>query len=265
MENNNKIKISDITPDLTLSLIAALDDKKVDLPINYAKLSEDEAEEVKSKYGIDALPLEPIVRHIEEKILEISFKGHTSKLQLIVVTTEEVFHWKAVKIFRVKLASGRNINMLTSDVLYGEKFNRRRGVRINIDKMMKIEQGGEEYQVIVRDLSYCGVGFYEPLGSKVQKGMPFLLHLSESSDDGDRLVCKLTGKILHQREHEAGGLISGCVLSSQHASFLQRYIAIKQMEEISGRKQDMAAIQHTATGENWKSAVASQLNKTIME
>lgn len=256
-ENSRELKISEIQKDYTLSLVATLDNKKVDLPLEYANLSSEEAEEVARKFGPECIPLESIMKKWEEKILEVSFKGHTSKLEFIVVTTEEVYHWTTVKIFKVKLDSGRAINILSSDLPFGVKFNRRRGVRITLDKVMTIEQGDDSYIVIVRDLSYCGVGFFEPVSGKVQKGMPFILHLTESTDNGDKLVCKLTGKILHQREEE-GGLVSGCVLSAQHASFLQRYIAIKQMEQISGRKQDYR-VEHTASGDDWKNQVVSQL------
>lgn len=258
-ENKKELKLSEIEKDYTMSIVATLEGKKVDLPIQYANLSEEESEEVATKYGPEAIPLDPIVRKWEEKIFEVSFKGHTSKLELIVVTTEDVFHWSSLKIFKVKLTDGRSINILTSNLACGVRFNRRRGVRITLDKMMTIEQGDQSFLVIVRDLSYCGVGFFEPGSAKVQRGMPFTLKLTESSDDGDKLVCKLTGKILHQREEE-GGIVSGCVLSSQHAAFLQRYIAIKQMEQISGRKQDYR-VEHNATGDDWKNKVVNQLNR----
>ena len=206
-ENKKELKISEIQKDFKLSIVAGINTKKVELPVDYAILSEDEQNEVQTKYGLEALPLDPIMKQLEEKILEISFADHSSNLELVVVTTEDVFYWPSVKIFRIKLSSGRKINILTSDLACGKKFNRRRGIRIDLDKLMTIEQAGESVPVIVKDLSYCGVGFFEPGTGRVQRGMPFILHLTESGKDGDDVVCKLTGKILHQRE-EAGGIVS---------------------------------------------------------
>ncbi|NEX00944.1 hypothetical protein SAMN04487829_0526 [Pseudobutyrivibrio sp. NOR37] len=250
--------LSNIKKDYTLSIVAKLKGKKVDLPLEYAELTDEEYEELTEKYGQEILPLEPIVSQWEKKLLEISFKGHESVLELFVVTNEEVFQWVAVKVFRINLSTGRYINMITSSLLYGKKYNRRRGVRINIDKVMNLEQEGETFHVIVKDLSYCGVGFFELGEGMVKKGVPFILHLTEPGENGEeKLVCKLVGKILNQR-NDSGGIFSGCILSTKHAAFLQRYIAMKQLEQISGRKQDFG-ITHNVIGENWKRDRAERL------
>ena len=252
--------LSNIKKDYTLSIVATLKGKKLDLPLEYAELTDEEYNELTEKYGKEILPLEPIVRQWEEKLLEISFKGHESVLELFVVTNEEVFQWTAVKVFRINLSTGRYINMIISDLICGKKYNRRRGVRINIDKVMNLMQEGENFHVIVKDLSYCGVGFFELGEGMVKKGVPFILHLTETGEDGeDKLVGKLVGKILHQRK-DAGGVFSGCILSTKHAAFLQRYIAMKQMEQISGRKQNFS-ISHNASGEDWKSEIVDRLNE----
>lgn len=261
MRKNNfkEFLLSNIKKEYTLSIVARLKGKKIDLPLEYAELTDEEYEELTEKYGKEFLPLEPIVRQWEEKLLEISFKGHESVLELFVVTDEEVFQWVAVKVFRINLSTGRYINMITSSLKMGKKYNRRRGVRINIDTVMNLEQEGETFHVIVKDLSYCGVGFFELGEGMVKKGVPFILHLTEPGEDGEeKLVCKLVGKVLHQR-NDAGGIFSGCILSTKHAAFLQKYVAMKQMEQISGKKRDFGISYHVIS-EDWKRERAERLN-----
>lgn len=264
-KNTHKITIADITKDYTLSIIATLDSKTIEMPAEYAKLSSEEVSEIEKRFGPDIIPLENIMTKIQEKMLEVSFKGHVSTLDLVAVSEEGVFKWAHAKVYRVKLATGKEINLLTSKQRFGEKFNRRRGVRIDLDKAMKIEQQDQTYTVVVRDLSYCGVSFVEPNGTQVQKGMPFTLHLSENSEDGEKLIGAFTGKILNQRTLDSGAVVSGCILSASHASFLQRYIATKQMEEISGKRKKDAGIKKTVTGEDWQLKLADALEASLDE
>lgn len=264
-KNTHEITIADITKDYTLSIIATLDSKTIEMPAEYAKLSSEEVSEIEKRFGPDIIPLENIMTKIQEKMLEVSFKGHVSTLDLVAVSEEGVFKWAHAKVYRVKLATGKEINLLTSKQRFGEKFNRRRGVRIDLDKAMKIEQQDQTYTVVVRDLSYCGVSFVEPNGAQVQKGMPFTLHLSENSEDGEKLIGAFTGKILNQRTLDSGAVVSGCILSASHASFLQRYIATKQMEEISGKRKKDAGIKKTATGEDWQLKLADALEASLDE
>ena len=264
-KNSNDITIADINKDYTLSIIATLDSKTIEMPVEYARLTVEEVAEVDKRFGQDIVPLENIMTKIQEKMLEVSFKGHVSTLDLVAVSEEGVFKWAHAKVYRVKLASGKEINLITSKQRFGEKFNRRRGVRIDLDKAMKLEQQGQTYTVVVRDLSYCGVSFVEPNGAQVQKGMPFTLHLSENSDDGEKLIGAFTGKILNQRTLDSGAVVSGCILSASHASFLQRYIAAKQMEQISGKRKKAAGIKKTVTGEDWQRKLADALEASLDE
>ncbi len=267
MENKklNEITISDITKDYTLSIVATLESKTIEMPAEYARLTMEETSEIKKRFGEDILPLENIMTKIQEKMLEVSFKGHVSVLDLIAISEDGVFKWAHVNVYRVKLATGKEINLLTSKQRFGEKFNRRRGVRIDLDKAMKIEQQGQTYTVVVRDLSYCGVSFVEPNGSQVQKNVPFSLYLTEDSDEGEKMVGTFTGKILNQRTMDSGAVVSGCILSASHASYLQRYIAIKQMEKLSGTRKGHAGVKKTATGEDWQRKLAGALEASLDE
>lgn len=259
----DELQIQDITEDYTLSIVATLDSKNVELPAEYAHLAKEELEEIWGKYGKNVLPLENIVTSLHEKMLQVSFSGHISKLDLIAISTDGVFRWGNVKIYKIKLSTGKDINLLASKQLIGERFNRRRGVRVDLDKAMKIEQQGEVYTVVVRDLSYCGLSFVEPNGAHVQKGMPFVLNLVETAENGDKEIGKITGKILNQRELEDGAVISGCIISANHATMLQRYIAIKQIEQISGKRNSGTGIKKTATGEDWEMKLAAAFEASI--
>lgn len=264
-KNQKELTISDINKEYTLSLIASLESRNIEMPAEYARLNVDEYAEITGKYGSNVVPLDNILAKRDEKMLEVSFKSHISKVELIAVSTEGVYRWSDVKIYRVKLSSGRDINLLVSKQKYGEKFNRRRGVRIDLDKAMKIDQQGQTFTVIVRDLSYCGVSFVEPSGSQIQTGMPFILHLSENSEKGEKELAELTGKILNQRTLDSGAVVSGCILSASHAAYLQRYIAVKQMEQITGKRNKGPGIQKTMTGDDWQIKLADALEASLDE
>ncbi len=254
-----KLTIQEINKETTLSVIASLEDKKLELPVEYAHITDNELVEIRAKYGENIIPIEDVVQEWKRKLFKVSFNGHLSKLDLMAINTEGVFLWEKVKIYKVVLSSGRMVNLIKSDRVEGEKFNRRRGVRIALDKSMDIQQDGEIFRVVVRDLSYCGVGFIEYTEtSNIKVGEPFELFLVEDSKDGENLVGKFYGKVINQRELPAGGIFNGCILSSQHSTFLQRYIAMKQLEQISGKKMS-PTIQRNATGDNWKGIIVESL------
>ncbi len=263
-EKTVKLTITEINKDTTLSVLATLDGKKLELPVEYAKITGEELAELQESYGKLVIPLEDVVKRWQEKLFQVSFKGHLSKLELIAINADGVFVWDNVKIYKVKLSTGTSVNLLKAKMVEGKKFNRRRGVRIALDKRMDIQQGGKIIKVVVRDLSYCGLGFIEPTESKIKVGEPFILFLVEDTDEGDKLIGKFKGKVINQRELPAGGIFSGCVISSEHSTFLQRYIAMKQMEQISGRKM-ASAVQHNISGKNWKNKIVNSLVESLDE
>ncbi|QFJ55455.1 PilZ domain-containing protein [Pseudobutyrivibrio xylanivorans] len=262
--DKNILTINKIDSQVTLSIIAILDNKKMELPVDYVSISDAELANFKSIYGSFIVPVGDVVKEWEEQLFKVSFKGHLSKLELIAVTDEGVYRWGDVKIFKVRLQSGKNIQLLKAMCNDGQKFNRRRGVRVDLDRRMNIEMDGQYYNVLIRDMSYCGVGFVNPESLNISKGQPFFLHLTDFDSKGEpvelaRLVCK----VVNTREKN-GVTTSGCIISSNHAQFLQRYIAKKQMEEISG-KREFVGYQKNVEGENWQKTVAAALEKKFEE
>ena len=266
MDDNKekKLKVTDINSKVTLSVIATLDNKKVELPVDYAKLTAAEAVEVKANYGDMVIPLEDIVKQWQEQVLQVSFKGHLSLLELVAVDNEGVYLWDKVQIYKVKLSTGKRLNLLQVNTVEGERYNRRRGVRIAVDKNMEIQQDGELYSVRVRDLSYCGVGFIEPDVSHLKIGVPFILFLSEDSETGEKQLGRFVGKVINQRELPNGGVFDGCIISSQHSAFLQRYIARKQIEQIKGRTAS-GTVKRNVTGADWKNKIVDSLVESMNE
>lgn len=261
-KNVKGLKITEITEKATISVMASFGNKKLELPTEYAFLNELEMKEVVAKYGEKILPLENVLQVWQEKLREVSFKGTVSKLDLIAVTSAGVYKWDNVKIYKYDFRSGRHIHVAVPITSEGIKYNRRRGVRINVDKIMDVEQGANMYSVIVRDISYCGVAFVEPLGAQLNPDERFVLHFTESTDKGDRLVALLTGKINNRKDYDKGGVLNGCVLSPDHASFMQKYIATKQIEAIRGKKKP-AALSKTKTGDYWKEELGDEFKKRI--
>ncbi|SEK58792.1 hypothetical protein SAMN02910377_01250 [Pseudobutyrivibrio ruminis] len=256
-----KIHISEVTEKARISVQATLENKKLELPTEYAVLNEKEQEEFTTKFGNKGIPIENIIQMWQNSVREVDFTGSVSKLDLIVVNDQGVFQWENIKIYKFTFSSGRAIHVVLPTLEEGYKYNRRRGVRINIDKVMDVEQDDIMYSVIVRDLSYCGVGFVEPLGSQIDPNREFILHLLEDTDDGEREVGKFFGRIINQKEDENGGVFSGCTISSDHAAFLQRYIATKQIEAIRG-KSNQSGIKRIKTGEFWKEDIAEEISKS---
>ncbi len=253
-----KLNISEVTPEATISVIATLDKKKIELPTKYALLTEDEEKELNDKYGDKYLALENILKMWQDKLKEVNFTGSISKLSLIAITKEGIFHWDDIKIYKYTFKSGKNIHLVLSMNPVGEKYNRRRGIRINLDKIMSIEQDGEVHTVIVRDLSYCGVAFEEPSGSKIDPSKAFVLKLIDTTPEGEEyLVARLTGRINNQKEKEDGGVVSGCILAADHASELQRYIATKQIDMIRGKRIGKV-VTKIEEGENWKNKIINK-------
>ncbi|WP_028243906.1 PilZ domain-containing protein [Pseudobutyrivibrio ruminis] len=252
-----KINISDITREATLSVVGYLDNKKMELPTEYAILSEEEYAELEDKFT-NFLPLENILKMWQEKLQEVSFKGIVSKIDLIAILPQGVFHWEDVKIFKYLLKSGKSIHVVTVHNPIGEKYNRRRGIRIAIDRVMSIVQGENAYQVLVKDLSYCGVAIEEVNTTRLDANKAFVLMLTDKKADGeDYLVAKLTGRINNQKEKEDGTVVSGCILSADHAAELQRYIANKQIELIRGQRLGKE-LKKNVTGDNWQKKIIEQ-------
>lgn len=255
-----KLNISDVTSEANISIIGVLDNKKMELPTEYANLTEAEIQELDEKFS-DYLALETILKQWQEKLQEVSFKGTVSKIDLIVINSDGVYHWENVKIIRYVLQSGKSIHIATVRNPEGERYNRRRGIRININKKMKVIQDDKVYPVIVKDLSYCGVAIEELNGSEIDKDKAFVLMLTDTDADGvEFLVAKLTGRVNNQKETGNGSVVSGCILAADHASDLQRYIANKQIAEIRGMNVGKK-IKKNVVGDNWKKEIAIQLDK----
>ena len=262
MDEIKKMTIADIIPSDTLTVLATLGKKKVELPVEYAVLSEAEKTALDEKYGSRVVPLENILTRLQEKVVEISFKGNISKLELLVVNSNGVFHWDNVKVYKTKTSEGKDIHIIFSSREEGEKYNRRRGVRIPLDERMEIEQDGDKFPVVVRDISYCGMSFIEPDGKEVEPGTIFTLYLTEKDEEGEKLIGTFDAKILNKRTIKTGQVICGCVISAEYAAMLQKFVIIKQMEKVRGRK-SQKIITKVKTGEYWKDDLAEELNESI--
>lgn len=234
--NSDKLLINRVTKEFTLSVIALVEKQEIELPVEYANISDVEKEEIRSRFGSDVIPLENVIKVWEERLLAASFKGKLTSLKLIAVNTESVFGWENVKIYKTKLSNGKVINILRSANVVGRKINRRKGVRIAMNRTMLLQQDGKFHNIVVKDLSYCGMGFVQQGICTVKSGEPFTLFLTENKADGEKVVGKFIGKVVNTRELEDGYTFCGCILSSEHAVFLQRFIARKQMEELRGRR-----------------------------
>ncbi len=264
MGKEEKINISNITPDDNICVTALMDNKKLELPVQYANLSEEQSQLIHRIYGDKILPLELIVKEVNGEAHTVSFDSKNSILQFVVVNKQGVFKWDNIKVKKHSFQDGKSIHIITAVNPEGKKHNRRRGVRVSIDTRMTIEQNDVKYIVLVRDISYCGFSFINLSPDEFDPNMPFLLHLTERDGDKSFLVGKFVGKVLRQQEQENSPTIYGCMLSGKHAGKLQKYVALKQVEFLSGKKQ-YAEIRKTSTSEDWKAEVAEALSESDTE
>ncbi len=260
-QKNKNIDITAITPDDNISVTALMDNKKVELGADYANISEEEKNDLVKRYGKNILPLALITKEVNGEQLTVSFSGQNSILQIVVVNKSGVFKWEHIKVKKHTFPDGRDIHVVVCLVPEGVKFNRRRGVRVSIDTRMEIEQEDNKYIVLVRDISYCGFSFINLTPGDFDTSKPFLLHLIERDGDRSYTVGKFTGKVLREQEQENAPTIYGCILSEKYASKLQKYVAMKQMEFINGKKA-YADIQLTSISEDWRAQVAEALSES---
>ncbi len=229
------ISIADLGSKVAVSIVADVGEQKIELPAERAPLSTEELSQVREKYGRNVFPLDDVVNKWQAKIKAAKIKGKISSLDFLVVTSFGVFRWEDVKLYKFKLESGRLIYVVVASDELGERFNRRRGIRINIDKVMDVEQDDNIYSVIVKDISYCGVAIVEPMGAQINPDEYFMLHLVDYASDGVHPVAEITAKIANQKVNEDGSVFSGCSIIADHASFLQQFIANKQIEELRAK------------------------------
>ncbi|MCR5581796.1 MAG: PilZ domain-containing protein [Pseudobutyrivibrio sp.] len=263
-ETNNKILIEHIKPEDNVSVTALMDNKKVDIPVNVVDISEEEHNELISHFGNHVIPIDTITQVVNGEPLVVSFEGQSSLLQLINVNSKGVYKWEHLKIKKYTFKSGRTIHAISSLVPEGVKYNRRRGVRVNIDSRMEIEQDDTKYMVLVKDLSYCGFSFINLTPAEFDPSRVFLLHIIERDGDKSYLVGKFIGKVLREQPSKEGPTVYGCILHDKHAAALQKYVAMKQMEKLNGKKA-YTDLQKTSSSEYWKAEVAEALNSTISE
>lgn len=257
-DNKGKMNITTISPDDNISVTALLDNKKVDLDVDYASISEDEMNQLIRKYGKLILPIELITTEFDGDNITVNFDSQNCLLKFIVVNQAGVFKWDHIKVKKHTFPSGKAVHVVISLVPEGVKYNRRRGVRVSIDTRMEIEQNDVKYMVLVRDISYCGFSFINLTPGDFNPAQPFLLHLIERDGDRSFTVGKFVGKVLRTQEMDNLPTVYGCILSEKHAMQLQKYVAMKQMEFISGKKQ-YSEIQKTSNSQDWRALMAEAL------
>ena len=183
-----KLNIVYVTSAATISVMAYSGSRKIELPVEYANLSIEDQNKLDEKYAGKVLPLNSILDKWKSKLSAANFDGKFNKFDLIAMTSNGIFKWNDVKIYKSSMFEGREVYLVFPSNVLGEKYNRRQGVRINIDRVMDVEQDDFFYSVIVKDLSYCGVGIVEPLGAQINPEKSFTLHLTEETEDGQEVL-----------------------------------------------------------------------------
>lgn len=257
------MKLSDITTESHLSIRAVIEDNETEVPIKMAVLEDADIMELNRAIHEPFIPLEVVVQEYEKKMQVVSFHHHQAKLSLVAVHEDELYIWNNIRVEFHTLNSGKKVHLLVTMSNVGEKYNRRRGVRIDFHRHMDVRQNGKNLNILVKDISYCGIGFIEFGESKLDPNAPFVLMLTDEEDGNKVLVGKITGKVIRQETTEGGVTLSGCIVAKDHYAFLQKYLAIKQLEQIRG-KPSYKSVQKMDESEDWKNNVKKRLEKETL-
>ena len=257
-----QLHISDVKPTDSITITAMMGSKKVDIPATYAELTVEQIEFLNVNYGNHYLPVELITQEVDGEDVVLSFTEHNSALKVVVVNPDGVFKFENILIRKTTLPPDKTFHLINAVSTLGVRYNRRRGVRVNVDTRMELEQGDSKFIILVREISYCGFSFINLTKTDIDASRPFILKLIERDGDKSFTVGKFIGKVHRVEEPENGNKIYGCVLAEKHEAQLQKYIAMKQMEALTGKKV-FDDVQKISTSENWRQEVADALGRTL--
>ena len=266
LPTDKKLHISKVRPEDHISINAIGKNKKLEFEVTYAEITEQDKAEIEASYGDATLPIELIVHEVNGQEKPISFAGHSSALEFIAINPEGVYKWEHINLIKYTLSSGSMIHLIIALLPEGIKFNRRRGVRVNMDTRMEIEQDDKRIAVLVREMSYCGLSFINLSSREVDPSKPFVLNLIDIDEKKEKtfVVGKFYGKIQRQRVEEDGTVVYGCILAERHAEYLQKFIAMKQLENISGKKAYKGYQRNNST-QFWKEDAVDALEAIMKE
>ena len=256
------LDIEELNSEAMLSLMAIIEGKQVELPLTMAQLSGEEKAELQNRIKGSILALEVVMMEGAERPTIINFKNAAAEMTLYAVVGEDAYRWDNVRIGLLQLKTGRRVHVLKPVISAGQKHNRRKGLRLDMDITMEILQDGRKVNVLVQDISYCGLRILERGGSQLDKEQPFIVALIDDNKGERKPVINLDAKIVRQKVFENGDVESGCIIAKGQQDFLQRYVAIKQMERIRGGVV-YKTIARTDTTEDWKKNTAEKLSEEI--
>ena len=216
-EKKQQLHISEVTPSDSIAVTAMMDGKKVEISCTYAELNEEQKTFLDVNYGNHYLPVELITTELNGEEVPVTFKDQDSVLQVVVVNPDGVFKFENILIRKTTLPGDRTFHLINAVSTIGIRFNRRRGVRVNVDTRMELEQGEEKFIILVRELSYCGFSFINLSQNDVDKDKPFILNLIERDGDKSFSYGKFIGKVHRVEEVSGGSTIYGCILAEKHA------------------------------------------------
>ncbi len=144
-------------------------------------------------------------------------------IELLVIRQTPYF-WQKVTINPI-VYHDQNCHVITTK-LPGIKFNRRNNFRVFIGEMGQlVDNKGEKYPIIVKDLSNSGFAF--TIKKDIEIEMQKLVTLSFTDKEQQRYF-ELVGRPIRRYEVE-NSMVYGCILSKRYME-LENYLAQKQME-----------------------------------
>ena len=252
------INISDISKNASLSILAIGKKKTIEIPIKLGELSDEERREINAKVVEEYIALEVVKTDFENRKVVVSFQNVKAEMSLVAADRGEIYKWDNIKVDMIELSNGKKVHIIRFEDSDGVKFNRRKGVRMMVDRRMYVKQGGGLYPIILNDVSYCGFGFTEKFDQNLDVERPLILELQNRNGD---FYDYIHGSIVRTIEKESGEVFHGCKVAKDDQQSMQKYVAILQMELIRGKtpKDVVKNEEH----QEWKESITYQLGRAM--
>ncbi len=257
------LHINEVAPGNSITVTAIQGKKQLDIQAIYAELTEAEKKALDEIYGDKYIPIELITEEVDGETFSVNFMQQNSKVEVVAVHGDGVFKFSNVRILKFNFDDGKSIHLIHGLNPKGVPCNRRRGVRINLDTRMELEQDKERLPILVREISYCGFSFINLSKKDINLNNPFILNLMEHDEGKTYSIGRFVGKVHRVQKVEGGHDIYGCILADKHAATLQKYIAMKQLEFLNGKK--MKSVEKNSNSDNWRAEIADALGDTLEE
>lgn len=239
-------------------LYAERANKKVEFNLKFASVTMEDYIEIKNKVGINFIPIEVVVTEWKKKIAIISFLNAKANMYVVVTRGAKAYRWNQIDIKMLTLKSGKRVHVILTKSNKVKGFDRRKGTRHEINRVMRVSQGEASKLVTITDLSYTGMSFDEPAGDIFDSSEPIVLELSNPKTA--KVVAKVPMAIVRRIKHEDGSVTTGCKTTTEYYLPMTKYISNYVID--SNPLEERQIILNDSS-KNWAFIAAAKMQETL--